>query len=342
MALLIAAVDRRIKVIAAGHPGGSMEATYLTGRELTNLDLLSLIPPRPCRMIVGDASGEAPRHGEKLNDMARFYKGLGVSEDHWNISIVEGKHDYLLPKRLSVYEWMNQWFDKNEEGKEEPPLEVLISENLWCTDRGIVNASLNGESGQTLNQKRGERIYPGIRDAGELKERISKKLHLDIPDDSEIPAVQRKESFRTGSISVEKFVFVSEPGIEVPALLIRPSKKEKKQMVIHVSIEGKPQDPDRPSVPVNLAKAGYPVLSIDVRGTGETANHPPAPKGHKYISYTLEQFDRDVMAAESAAFGRTILAMRTLDVIKAIDLILAKKEFKNRPLVVAGEGIGGL
>jgi dienelactone hydrolase len=57
MALLITAVDERIKVCAASHPGGSMEGTYLLGQRVANREILSLIPPRPLRITVGDESG---------------------------------------------------------------------------------------------------------------------------------------------------------------------------------------------------------------------------------------------------------------------------------------------
>ena len=69
MAMLITAVDERIKVCAASHPGGPMENTYLLGVDWPGLfdkEIFSLIPPRPLRIIVGNESGEEPYNREKL------------------------------------------------------------------------------------------------------------------------------------------------------------------------------------------------------------------------------------------------------------------------------------
>ena len=77
MALLIAAVDERVQVCAAAHPGGSMEQTFLSGRWGPQCEILSLIAPRPCLFIVGEDSREEASHRQKMDDMLRFYEGLG-------------------------------------------------------------------------------------------------------------------------------------------------------------------------------------------------------------------------------------------------------------------------
>jgi dienelactone hydrolase len=78
MGLLITACDERVKVCAVDHPGGSCEQTFLTGQRLTEADILSLIPPRPCAIVVGRDSGEILGHQAKLDDMLPFYRGLGA------------------------------------------------------------------------------------------------------------------------------------------------------------------------------------------------------------------------------------------------------------------------
>lgn len=343
MALLAAAVDKRIKVVAAAHPGGSCEGTYLSGRMPSNLDLFSLIPPRPCRMIVGDASGEEPAHRRKLDDMVKFYKGLGAGEEFWDLNIVKGVHDNSQPKRESTYEWLNKWFDKMEEGTEEPVLEAENAINLRCTESGVVLASLGGESGQSLNQKRGEEVYQQVNDLNELKKRISDRLMLKIPDYSTAPVVKQKESFESGDMSVVKFIYTSEGNIEIPSLLLRPVKqKEKRHLIVHVSEQGKPHDLVKSSLPFALVRAGYPVLSIDVRGTGETACHPPAGEVSIHSGYTAEQWIRDVAANDAISFNRTMTGMQTLDVLKGIDVLSEMITFEGKSVILIGEGLGGL
>ena len=87
MAMLVTAVDERIKVCAVSHPGGPMENTYMKGFDwpgLTDKKVFSLIPPRPLRIIVGNESGEEPNHRENLENMHLFYEGLKAGREYFN------------------------------------------------------------------------------------------------------------------------------------------------------------------------------------------------------------------------------------------------------------------
>ena len=109
MALLITAYDERIKVCAAAHPGGPYEQLFLTGRSIPESDVLSLIPPRPCAMIVGRDSGEIAGHQGKLDRMMPFYEGLGVGGERAEMILVDGVHNMEKPKREAAYGWVNRW-----------------------------------------------------------------------------------------------------------------------------------------------------------------------------------------------------------------------------------------
>jgi len=342
MALLITAADERIKVCAAAHPGGSMENSYLLGQGLIDREVLSLIPPRPCRMIVGKDSGEEPGHRAKLVDMQRFYEGLGVGKERGDMDIVHGVHDMKQPKRESAYEWLNRWFGKEKEGKAEPPLQPEEVKTLWCTESGVTLKSLGGESGQTLNAKRAERVYKPERDIAKLKERLAERIGLSLPKAGDAPKCRAAGTFTTDTFTVKKLAIESEKGIELPALLLKPKKADaSKPVVIHASDKGKPTRCDPPSVPLLLAKDGYTVLSIDVRGIGET-DPSPAVALTKYTGYAPMQWRRDCLAIGCPGFGTTMLALRSFDVIRAIDFAASRDDLRGRKIVLVGEGLGGL
>jgi dienelactone hydrolase len=69
MTLLITACHPQVACCAAAHPGGSQENTYLRGQWLMDLRIISLIPPRPCRWIVGDQSGEEAGHRSRYDHL---------------------------------------------------------------------------------------------------------------------------------------------------------------------------------------------------------------------------------------------------------------------------------
>ncbi len=342
MGLLITAVDERIKVCVVDHPGGSMEETYLTGQPSTDREVFSLIPPRPCKIIVGRDSGEEAGHRRKLDDMQLFYEGLGVGKERGEMEIVHGLHDMLRPKREPEYAWLNKWFGKEEEGKSEPPLQPEKPETLWCTESGLTLVSLGGESGQTLNRKRAERTYHQEKDLAKLRERVAARLGFQLPSGHDAPPSRSVSDFTTNDFQVEKLAYQSEPGIELPALLLRPrTPRAGHPVVVHVSEKGKPSSAAPVSLAAALAADGYTVLSVDVRGVGETDPNPPTPMT-RFTGYVRPQWQRDILAIQSAAFHRTMLGMRALDVIRAIDLVKSRDDLKNSRIALVGEGAGGL
>jgi len=342
MALLITAVDERIKVCAAAHPGGSMENSYLLGQGLIDKEVMSLIAPRPCRWIVGKDSGEEPGHRRRMEDMQRFYEGLGVDKNLTEMDIVQGVHDMKQPKRESAYEWMNRYFHKEEEGKAEPPLRPEEVKTLWCTESGCTFKSLGGESGQTINAKRAERMYKPEPDTAKLRTRVAKRIGLTMPQARDATPCRAVGTFGADGFTAEKIALVSEEGIEVPSLLMKPQTAgATKPLIIHASDKGKPTRPDAPCAALALVRDGHTVLSIDVRGVGETDRSPPV-KLTKYTGYTPLQWRRDCMAIGCPGFGTTMLALRSFDVIRAIDFAKSRDDLKGRKIVLVGEGLGGL
>jgi cephalosporin-C deacetylase-like acetyl esterase len=342
MALLITAVDERIKVCAASHPGGSCEETYLNGRDFPNREILSLIPPRPLRIVVGKESGEEPRHRRTIEDLQSIYEVLGAGRQCADLDVVPGIHSMNRSNRESVYEWLNKWFDKEAEGKAEAKIEPEKIETLWCTKSGNTIVSLGGETGQTLNAKRAGQIYKSEIDLMKLKERVATRIGLALPRDGQVPQVNSFETFTHEDLTIEKLTYQSEKGIIIPALLMKPKNvKSGSPIYIYASDKGKPSRFDNSVLPFSLAKNGFIVLAIDVRGTGETSQTPQLSL-NQYTGYNPLQWQHDALAIESGSFGRTTLGMRTFDMLRGIDFITSRKDLEGRKIVTIGEGSGGL
>ena len=352
MALLATAADPRIKVCAAAHPGGSMEETYLTGQELPKADILSLIAPRPCLFIVGKDSGEEPGHRRKMQWMRPFYRGLGAGDDRLQMVLVDGVHDMKQPKREPAYGWLNRWLGKEEEGSEEPPLAPLTPEELRSTATGYTLRDLGGESGQTLNAALAEKLrkprpLPDGQEAlerirAQVRDAVQERIGLRLPQERSAPKCTSRATFDGEDFIAETLLIDSEPGIHLPALWLQPKPgKDRGPVVLHVAEEGKPGEATQPSLALALVRAGHSVLSLDVRGAGETDPRdrrklPPLTR------YDPAQFRFDSCAVRAAQLGTTLLGMRTLDVVRALDYLAARDGLTGRPVVLVGEGLGGV
>ena len=351
MALLITAVDPRVKVCAAAHPGGSMEATYLTGRALTRADILGLIAPRPCLFVVGDTSGEEATHRAKMLDMLRYYKGLGASQERCQMELVDGEHDMKQSKREPCYGWLNHWFAKEKEGSSEPPLGPETVEALRCTKTGFVIRDLTGESGQRLNAKLADKLRPRRAvppdpsllesQREKLRATIARRIGLKLAAARPAPECTACGVSDGDGFSAEKLLLRSEDQIVLPSLLLKPVKPlSDGPVVVLVAELGKPSRSDLPSLAIELTQAGYTVLAVDVRGTGETDPRDRVKLG-PVARYDAQQFRFDTYAVRAARFGTTMLAMRTFDVIRAIDYAESRNDLSGRPVVLVGQGLGG-
>ena len=352
MALLITAFDERIKVCAAAHPGGSMEQTFLTGKRIAEADILSLIPPRPCLMVVGRDSGEESGHRAKMANMFPFYEGLGVPADRCQMALVDGVHNMEQPKREPCYGWLNRWFDREEEGSEEPPLQPETVEALRCTKTGYTLRDLDSESGQTLNAKAAQKLRPPRelptdpaalqRQRDEVKAAVAQRLGLNLPAERPAPESIVLGEHRGDGYSVKKLLVNSEEGIDLPSLLFTPdAEKPGPPVVLYVSEFGKPVDPERPSLALDLVRQGHTVFAVDVRGSGETD-----PRLRDFLApvtrYDPPQYRFDSCAVEAAQLKTTMLAMRTCDVVRSLDYLQSSEELGERPVVLVGEGLGGI
>jgi cephalosporin-C deacetylase-like acetyl esterase len=352
MALLTTACDERVKVCAAAHPGGSMEQTFLTGQRLPEADILGLIAPRPCAVVVGKDSGEAPAHQETLDDMLWFYRGLGADVGRAQMFIVDGVHDLRPPKRVVCYAWLNKWFHQEGAGSEEAPLKPETAVNLNCAPTGCVVRDLGGETGQTLNAKLAEKLRPPRatpkgRDAilaaqTELRTTVAHRIGLRLRAVRPAPQSTPCGSSEHPDFVADKLILDSEEGIRLPALLLRPKNaKSAAPLVLHVSDLGKPADPGKPSLALELVRKGFTVFSLDVRGAGETD-----PRNRATLApleqYDPQQFQFDSCAVSCASFGTTLLAMQAFDVIRATDYLAARSGLTPQRIVLLGEGLGGV
>jgi cephalosporin-C deacetylase-like acetyl esterase len=353
MTMLITAVDDRVAVCAASHPGGSCEDMLLRGYQPPDCDLLSLIAPRPCRIIVGNKSGEEEGHRIKLDAMMPFYEAAGCPE-RLELVMVDGYHDLLAPKREASVEWLNRWLGRVEEDSREPRFRPIAARKLWCTERGQVQQSLGGETMCSLNRVRARRIAPvrvvPTSDEARLKQRAALlaalKARLGF---KRVQGALHSKSlgvWQMGDLDVEPVVFESEPDMPVAALLLTPKAlRAGSPVVVHACEEGKPKDlaPDR--LPVFLARQGFRVLSIDVRDTGEGAlcECPPFPDRHRkgLCAYIPELFRREMLAIRALGIGRSRSGMRVLDILRAGDW-LKERGLLGKGFAVVGEGRLGI
>jgi len=225
-------------------------------------------------------------------------------------------------------------------------------EELRCTATGSTLRDLGSMSGQMLNAAwadglRRPRPLPEDRAAidrvrHELREAVRARIGLYLPEKRDPPPCSERGTTAGEQFTAEKMLLESEPGIRLPALLLNSKQANNGgPLFVYLSDEGKPADAARPSLALELARAGHTVFALDVRGAGETDPRDRA-KLSPLTRYDAQQFRFDSAAVCAAQLGTTLLAMQTLDVIRAIDWIGARENLAGRPVLLVGEGLGGV
>src|SRR6266704_2141258 len=203
---------------------------------------------------------------ETFVEAAKVYSAIGAKEKLAMFEADDG-HGYNKTRRLAAYDWFGRWLKGARDTDPEPKIEMATPEELRCTPTGQVSTSLGGESVFTLNQKRLEQLKAHrLTRLGDLPGKVREAIRYEPP--SGPLQVAHYGTITRSGYRIEKLIYESEPGIVIPALLYVPDAgASKKAALLMVSGDGKAASTAEAE---QFATSGTVVLSIDMRGTGET------------------------------------------------------------------------
>lgn len=267
---------------------------------------------------------------QTYQEARRIYERAGAAD---RIAMVEADdgHGYSTPRRLAAYRWFERWLKGTAREVPEPEAPIAREEELWATKTGQVVTSLGGETVFTLNRKRARALQrPGPPVAAETVRRVVGFIKPDGPLLTKPFGVLERSGYR-----IEKLVYETEPGIEVPALLAVPeAPPERKPAVLLVHGRGKAAA--RAELEA-FVKAGHVVLAIDVRGLGET-RPSMAGKGADWTRY-FGDYDS---AMASLLLERPLVGQRAADIVRGVDLLVTRAEVDAQRICAVGIEAGAV
>jgi cephalosporin-C deacetylase-like acetyl esterase len=262
---------------------------------------------------------------ETFAEAHRVYEALGSGDKLQKVEADDG-HGYSKPRRQAAYRWFARWLKSQEDDGAEQDVPIARSEDLWATATGQVATSLHGEDVFSLNLKRYEAVKTN-RPAFSLDK--VRELAAFQPAKGDLKIKTYGTAPRDG-YRIEKLTYESEPGILIPALLYVPeSRTGKSPAVLYADGEGKKASTEAAG---RLVRKGFVVLSVDLRGMGETR-----PALDARDDFTRWFGDHD--SAETAILlGKTLVGMRAADIARGIDLLAARPEVDASNLAGVGKG----
>jgi cephalosporin-C deacetylase-like acetyl esterase len=277
---------------------------------MDHADFVLMRAPRPTLLSVGtrdffDIQGS----WDTFREVKLVFGRLGFGE---RVDLFESDepHGFTRPRREAAVRWLRRWLLKVDDAPVEADFPIASDAQLQCTDTGQVLSAFKGTSVFDLNAARAGELarrradYLSSHNDDQLKGKVGELIGLRRLE----PAPRRRLGTAQGSgYTVEKLVFETEPGVLVPARLIRPeARHDEKRLEILVGF-------DRERRRAEWGKSGNPLLIVDLRGMGETAPASKSPFGADTKEAFLGQH-----------LGRPLLGQRVADLLAVIDALAAE------------------
>ncbi len=263
------------------------------------------------------------------------YKLLGVP-DKYTMNVVEGPHDFNAPMRELAAGWFAYAFGdaRSIVPVPEPKMAPMTNKqampvlDFWYV-HGPPKDALNPVT--YLQREVASRIAKVSKtpaNAESLKNinaKVKSLLNVDVSPDKSTS--QEIETVTAGDLTVNKVLVTSEPGIELPLLLIEPANRKSSEAVLILNPTGK--DAVLASgLPEKLARNGKWVAIFEPRGVGETTCIRAVG------AYTgVNDIDMGIAALK---VGQTLAGQWTKDTLAAIEAINLTAGRKLR-ITVRGE-----
>lgn len=251
---------------------------------IEHADYLTMRAPRPTLLATAtqdffDIKGS----WTSFREATQIYGLMGHSE---RVNLVEfnTKHGYPKPQREAIVRWMSRWLLEKDVPIVEPSFKIAKDADLQCTRSGQVLEEFKGKSAFHLNAEYEQKLAKSRNDRlakqspDELRQQVRRLLHL--PDT--VSAAKMRPAgdqvHTSGKLRFRKYVFETEPGILVPALHFLSNKDQTFNLILHLHGLGKAFETGADGMIEKQVEAGNDVLSLDLRGMGETSPSTPTPK----------------------------------------------------------------
>jgi len=270
---------------------------------------------------------------ETFAEAEKVYSAIGEREKVGMFEADDG-HGYNQSRRLAAYDWFGRWLKGARDTDPEPQIEMATPEELRCTATGQVSTSLGGESVFTLNQKRLAQLKASrLTRPADLPGKVREVIRYEPPS-GPLQVTSYGAITRSG-YRIEKLIYESEPGIFIPSLLYVPDEgASKKAAVLMVTGDGKAASASEAE---QFAASGTVVLSIDMRGTGET--RVDADVNSREFDHYFGDFN-NIMTA--LLVGKTMAGMRALDISRGVDVLTSRREVDPNQVYGYGKDEGAL
>lgn len=350
------AVDDRL---AAAAPGcyltgfGRLLATFdgvgdaeqcITGQiaaGLDHADYLAMHAPKPTLVLAAtrdffDIGGTRDCYAEakRLFTLQGHPEALAIAEH-------DLEHGFNQPLRESSLAWMGRWLQGRDSMPGEAPTAVFSRAELQCTASGNVLAEPGARNVMDLIVDEGKRLADErpARRAAQAPDVWLAEVRRLLALPATVPPATAREVGRQEADGLlrRRLILTTEPGILVPAVLLQalPESREKPLAMV-VNGAGKEAVLQPGGLGERLARQGFQVLALDVRGMGET--EPRARQNRELVELFGEDWHEALL---SLMLNRPLLGQRVYDLLAVLEWATADGPAAGQAVHLYGRGPAG-
>lgn len=351
-ATYLLAYDERIKVgtianfitnetsmfTESGPQTGSQNLSFEGELGIDQPDYVALFAPKPLLMIgtTTDAIFKIIAARKTLAEVKKVY-GLLSDTEKVDLFVTSDAHDYTQPKREATVEWYKKWFMKDESPAPEGSLQTLNQNQLTVSSTGQVYTAFENEVNITeLNQEKAEDLqssrfnFWNNHSLNQCLDTIKNLVRYE-------PLSNTVENTINGTIdrdsyAIEKSKISYANHVPITALTFAPKKiNGRLPAVLFVDGRGKKTDAGSGGVIENvyMKNNDHIVMSIDVRGFGETSDNPLKNESkHNNLEHRN--------GVISLFVGKTLVGQRVQDIEKALQVLLQRTDVDTSNITLIG------
>jgi len=302
---------------------------------LDHADFIEARAPKPT-MIISTTRDFFSIQGtmESYSEAKSMYKALDAEE---KLIMVEDDtvHRSTKQNREAMYAFFQKYLE-NPGNPLDLDIEVSDPDELRVTKTGHVVTAFDGQSVFSLNrgivQKQLAALEVKRADFTGYLENIpslaAKHSGFTYPDKFKKPVFSGR--YVNPDYSLEKYLIPGSGDYMLPAILLKPIMKTKKEIIMIVHEEGLGYAVNEDSLAHKLIKEGYAVLLMDLPGIGSMG--PGYMKGDSYINgISYNQWFATVLA------GKSNVGLRAEDIVRIVHFVKNDlKEFSNVSAISIG------
>ena len=324
-----------------GPQDGEQNVTAQVALGIEHADYLSMRLPKPT--IVLSATADFFDIGgtwASVREAKRLASILGCGE---RVDILEmpGGHGYGPGQRTAALRWMRRWLQGIDDQAAEGHMASEKDADLQCTQTGQVLTDLKGTPIWDFTIARAKALAPQRaafwKDNPKATCLAEVRRLAGIRTAAEAPGIWTVFPKSYGTVErdgyrIDKLLLERSPELPIPVLAFRPTGAEGKLPgVLYLDGRGKAHDAKPGGAIEKLVKAGHIVLSIDLRGCGETS--VVKPKRYWNREYSI--------AYLAIHIGRPLLGERVEDAQAALAFLMGQPGIDRSKLSVVGIERGG-